>query len=194
MKGASRQHLPPEVLVDLAEGAVVDVAAREHLARCERCSTEVDDLKRTAVLAGRLEVPDPDAQYWEELSSRIGDRLREENQSKPRSRRWYMVAVAAAAAVVAIAATLWSVLDVASPARQPTAAAVQTILPPESEDREFQFLLSVAEVVGYGEGFQEVPGFVAFPVLDSSQLTSEEQELLRRRLERDLEVEENAIS
>ena len=45
-------HAPPDVLVDIAEGAVVEARWKEHVVRCEFCSKELRNLEEALAVAG----------------------------------------------------------------------------------------------------------------------------------------------
>lgn len=68
------------------------------------------------------------------------------------------------------------------------------VLPPADEDAEYQFLLSIAELVDGEEDWDERLHFGPVQDLDPTQLTLEEQEQLRQELESDLEGENDAVS
>jgi hypothetical protein len=64
----SEEHVSPETFVDLLEGAPVDASHRQHLARCQDCRRELEELERTlSVLrtdAG-AELPAVPARRWQ---------------------------------------------------------------------------------------------------------------------------------
>jgi hypothetical protein len=187
VKGDQHHHPPPDVLVDFAEGAVVDIVWREHIARCGHCSAEVEDLKRTLALVSHVEVPEPGAEYWNGFGSRLKERVRRKERIGRPMGRWLWPAAVAAILVAAI----WIGKDWIP---SPPPDTVDTVLPPAEEDPEFQLLLSMAEIVHDEEDWEEKLGFSAHPDLDPTQFTAEEQELLRLELERDLEGGNHAIS
>jgi hypothetical protein len=63
-------HLKPEELVDLAEGTRAEASA-PHLAACERCRRELDDLRATLrSMTGEI-VPEPSPLFWDHLQARV---------------------------------------------------------------------------------------------------------------------------
>lgn len=63
-------HLTPQDLVDLAEGTRSEASA-PHLATCERCRREFDDLRQMLSVVADTEVPEPPAVFWQDLSANI---------------------------------------------------------------------------------------------------------------------------
>jgi hypothetical protein len=73
------RHLTPGDLVDLAEGAP-DADSTTHLAECEACRRQVADLR--AAMAGVSsggEIPEPSPLFWDHLSARVRDGVRNED-------------------------------------------------------------------------------------------------------------------
>ena len=181
-------HAPPDVLVDIAEGAVVEARWKEHVVRCEFCSKELRNLEEALAVAGKIEVPEPGDEYWRGFDSRLSERIQKKGKVIRRVKRWGW---AAAAAILAV--SLWASWDVYAPLAPPPDMA-ETILPPADEDAEYQFLLSVAELVNGEEDWEEPLYFGPVLFVDPTQLTPEEKEQLRQELENDLEGENDAVS
>jgi len=91
-------HVREEVAVALLTGTELPPAAREHLARCEVCAAEAEDLARLPDLLAitrpeSLDEPEPDVAGLQRL-------LNAAAQSRRHRRRWVMAGAAAAAALV----------------------------------------------------------------------------------------------
>jgi hypothetical protein len=63
-------HLNPEELVDIAEGTRPEASA-PHLARCEPCRAQLQDLRAMMSAAEDVDVPEPSPLFWDHLSSRV---------------------------------------------------------------------------------------------------------------------------
>ena len=99
-------HLAEHELVDALEGTL-DATRRQHIADCEVCRRQVDDLRVIADAAATVEVPDPPAFFWAQFSARVRAAVAEETGPWWRSAwlpRWAPPAIASviAAAVVLI--------------------------------------------------------------------------------------------
>jgi hypothetical protein len=187
MKDKEPYHAPPDVLVDIAEGTFVEARWKEHVVQCESCSEEVENLATTLALAGKVDVPEPGGEYWQSFDSRLNERI-QKKRSVRRPNRWVW---AAAAAIVAVG--IWVSWDGYRPASLSSELAV-SVLPPADEDTEYQFLLSIAELVDGEEDWEKQLLFGPALSLDSTQLTAKEREQLRKELESDLEGENDAVS
>ena len=75
MRDKELDHAPPDVLVDIAEGAVVEGQWKEHVDDCEACSKEVENLGRAIALAVKMDVPEPGDEYWRSFDSRLNERI-----------------------------------------------------------------------------------------------------------------------
>jgi hypothetical protein len=94
-------HLREEELIDLVEGTVAEDAV-PHLAACDRCRRELAGLRETLAEAVTLDVPEPSAHFWDDLSARIGVDV----AAEPRPVGWNWWVRAALPFTVAIAAAL----------------------------------------------------------------------------------------
>ena len=190
MKTKNPEHCPPETLVDLAEGAPVEAARVQHLAACSRCAEQVAGLRATLAAAREVDVREPGERYWEDFPSRLRGRIaREERETARWQRRLLPVAAAAAVAVAA-----WLARDLMrTPEPAPASSPLEALLPLAEEDVEFQFLISVAELVDPEEELDEV-GAGLSPTLDLSSLTAEEENELRERIEQALKAGGDAKS
>jgi hypothetical protein len=100
----------------------------------------------------------------------------------------------ALAATVVLIIAAWVAREMTLPTAPLHEESTDALLPPVDRDPEYQFLLSVAALTVYDEDLEEVLDFEPYPELDLSQLTFEEREELRMRLEREMKADENAIS
>jgi hypothetical protein len=81
-------HLNADQLVDLAEGAQPEATA-PHLAECETCRAQLQELRAMMSAASEVAVPEPSPLFWDHLSMRVRDAVAME--SAPR-RSWFDVA------------------------------------------------------------------------------------------------------
>ena len=83
-------HLSQAELIDFVEDPAALPAERaRHASSCQTCREAADDVRAALGLAAADEVPAPSPLYWDRLSSRIGDAVRDE--PAPRSQghgRW----------------------------------------------------------------------------------------------------------
>jgi anti-sigma factor RsiW len=77
-------HLRAEELVDLAEGTRAENSA-PHLATCDRCRRDLDDLRAMMASLASERVPEPSPLFWDHLSERV--RVAVAAQDPPR-RSW----------------------------------------------------------------------------------------------------------
>jgi hypothetical protein len=107
-------HLSSTEFVDLAEGVRADASA-PHLLECDRCRRELADLREMMAAAGSPAVPEPSPLFWDHLSARVQEAVRqEESVAAERPARaalfnsWWIrgaAGVAVTALVVAVAVT-----------------------------------------------------------------------------------------
>jgi negative regulator of sigma E activity len=93
------KHLGPAEFVDALEDRLTPVTGR-HLAACDRCRTELNELRQVAgAVAGEPAEP-PSPLFWEHFSARVRAATNDLNTPRP---RWWMTGwqpIAAAACVV----------------------------------------------------------------------------------------------
>lgn len=104
-------HLSSEELVDIAEGTRPETAA-PHLASCDVCRAQVNDLRSMMSAVQSIDVSEPSPLFWDHLSSRVRDAIAAE--AAPR-RAWLDLALWRRAAwdpmsVVAVAAIVMMVV------------------------------------------------------------------------------------
>jgi hypothetical protein len=96
-------HLPPEELVDLAEGTRPEASA-PHLASCAECRRQLGEMRAMMSAAAGVDVPEPSPLFWDHLSARVSDAVAVERA--PRAgwlhvAAWRRFPVSASAAAVA---------------------------------------------------------------------------------------------
>ena len=147
------EHLTPEVFVDFLDAAPVEASHRQHLAGCEHCRAELDELRGTLSLLTPSETA--------------------RSEAGGRKRPWLPWVAAAAAALVATAA-VYRGFDVSEPAA-PQAVAFEEILPPLERDAEFQLLLVWTDALGEEWYSEEVSAFESEIGLDPGDWTAGER-------------------
>jgi hypothetical protein len=83
-------HVNAEELVDIAEG-VRPESSEPHLAGCERCRVQLQELRAMMSELRGGDVPEPSPLFWDHLSRRVSEVVAAEGSAKPRrSSRWFM--------------------------------------------------------------------------------------------------------
>jgi hypothetical protein len=106
-------HLSPSELVDLVEGTPELPAERaRHVETCEACRAAADSLCSVLHLATADGVPPPSPLYWDHLSSRVADAVRNEPAASTATARWWRWPItpwgaATAMAAVVVVAAVW---------------------------------------------------------------------------------------
>lgn len=196
-------HLSQPELIDFVEDAAALPAERvRHASSCETCREAVDALRATLDLAAADDVPAPSPLYWDHLSSRIGDAVRDE--PAPRSQghgpwRWAIGTwgVATTATLLALMLILRATVHAPVPAGPPdarstpgtTAAPVSAAIVPvepvlnADDDEAWAVVRVAADDLGWDEahaaGLAARPGSAEGIALE---LTAEERIELGRLL------------
>jgi hypothetical protein len=109
-------HLTATDLVDLAEGRR-DAELTPHVAACDRCRHELDELRATIALAATADVPEPSPLFWDQLSRRVREAIAADQAQSPGLQwtagarwwpRWLVLVPASAVVIVAVAIGLFS--------------------------------------------------------------------------------------
>jgi hypothetical protein len=123
-------HLRPEEFVDALDDAL-DGAARDHLADCDHCRTELADFRSVVADASRVDLPAPSPLFWDHFSERV--RQATATEPLPAVPRWWtgwwspIGALAGAAGVIALIVLMRPAPQVAPDGGAPVeSAAVQT--------------------------------------------------------------------
>ena len=141
------------MFVDFLDSAPVDASHRQHLAGCEHCRAELDELRGTLLLLSPSETPSSEADG--------------------RNRHWLSWVAAATAAFVATAGVYWG-FDVSEPVA-PQAVEIEEILPPLEQDAEFQLLLVLTDALGEEWDFEEASALESETGLDPGDWTAGER-------------------
>jgi hypothetical protein len=172
---AAGPHLAAHELVDALDGTL-DPRRLAHAASCRTCSDEVEELRAIAGGVAGVEVPEPPAFFWNQLSARVRAAVAEEQLPGPWSlawRRWGRPALAIAAAVVIVGTVvsltgLWPSSSGTS-APPPAVAQIQDDREPDEDvfaqidnDEAWALVRTLAEDLDHdeieGEGVSARPG------------------------------------
>ena len=150
----STNHLSPEELIDVADGAAPEPP---HVASCEPCRQQLADARAMMAVVGDVEVPEPSPLFWDHFSARVSEAVAAE--AAPAS-RWFAswrvmapIAALATAAAVVIAVGVNRRLEPAAPVpvTAPSNAQVETPVEPrallsdDSADPGFAFVANLAD-------------------------------------------------
>ena len=163
-----RDHLDETTLLDVAEGTQSEHAAA-HLAGCERCRVQVEELRSAMRIAEDAAVPEPSPLFWEHLSARISDAVAEEAAAPAvvpagwtaRSWKWQVVtgALIAAAVVLAVSVNRRSTTDTSS-ARSEVAPAqasgttLNDLTPSIENDPSLSFIADLASDLDWDDAVE----------------------------------------
>jgi hypothetical protein len=177
-------HLTSDELLDAMEGLLAS-DRQAHLAACDACRRELDDLASALNDAKHVSVPEPSPLFWNHFSARVNDAIDAEPAgAPPQWLRWQVLLPIGAAAVVILA------LMFAVPVqKQPEAVDAHAVEAGEVAQTPDDNWVMVATLVGDLDldaatetGVLE-PGVAERAVLT---LTAEEQQELTRLLKAEL--------
>jgi len=197
---ASEAHLARHELVDALDGTL-DSRRLAHAASCRTCSEQVEELRAIAGDVRAVDVPEPPAFFWNQLSARVRAAVAEEQLAGPWSlawRRWGRPALAITAAV-AIVGTIASRTGL-WPSSSGTSAAPSTVAQTQDDpepdedvfaqidnDEAWALVRTLAEDLDQdeieGEGVSARPGAADHL---ASELSAEERIELARLLQEQL--------
>jgi hypothetical protein len=161
-------HLDESALLDLAEGTRSEPGAA-HLAVCERCRGQVEELRSAMRTAEDASVPEPSPLFWEHLSARIAEAVAEETSAASvvapagwatRVWKWQVVtaALVAAAVVLAVAVNRRPVTDANSAqsaaAPAPAAATINDLTPSLENDPSLSFIADLASDLDWDDAVE----------------------------------------
>jgi len=201
LDAAAGPHLAGHELVDALDGTL-DSRRLAHAASCHTCSEQVEEVRAIAGDVRAVEVPEPPAFFWNQLSARVRAAVAEEQRPGRWAlawRRWGRPALAIAAAVV-IAGTIASLTGLwpssSGTSAPPPAVALQTQDDPEPDedvfaqidsDEAWALVRTLAEDLDHdemeGEGVSARPGAADHL---ASELTAAERIELARLLQEQL--------
>ena len=104
-------HLTPDELIDAMEG-ILAPERKFHLANCDECRRQLDELSDVMNEARQVSVPEPSPLFWDHFSARVREEVARE---APRTTwswlggRESLGMAAATAVVVALVSTAWLV-------------------------------------------------------------------------------------
>jgi len=161
-----RDHLDEAALLDAAEGNQPEHAAT-HLAGCERCRAQVDELRAVMRLAEDASVPEPSPLFWDHLSARVRAAVVEPAPVEAagvsgwteRLGNWRVLAALAAAAVVilAVAVNRQSVSETTAmqpPAAGTAAPPLSDLTPPLENDPSLSFIADLASDLDWDDAVE----------------------------------------
>jgi hypothetical protein len=177
-------HLTPDQLLDALEG----VGHHAHLAECEHCRRERDDLAAVLADAQQASVPEPSPLFWPNFSERVRTAIDRDARPAgilPAWLRWQVLLPLGAAAMIIIA-LMYSVprqdhAERASAASASDANAALDLAAPSDS------WVVLADLVGEVD-LDTAAGVVAPGIADQAvlQLTADEQRELTRLLNAEL--------
>ena len=197
---AAGPHLAGHELVDALDGTL-DPRRLAHAASCRTCSEQIEELRALAGDVAAVDVPEPPAFFWNQLSARVRAAVAVEQHPGPASlawRRWGRPALAIAAAVVIVGtiASLTGLWPSSSGTSTPPPVALQTqddLEPDENvfaqidNDEAWALVRTLAEDLDHdemeGEGVSARPGAADHL---ASELTAAERIELARLLQEQL--------
>ena len=126
---SAASHLARHELVDALDGTLAGGRAA-HIAACPVCAAQIEELRAIAARAADLDVPEPPAFFWNQLSARVRAAVDAESPG-PRFLAWRQwlrpaVVLTAAAVVIGLVSTLAGVWPHRPEVRVPPAVAMQT--------------------------------------------------------------------
>ena len=158
-------HLDEAALLDVAEGLPSDHTAA-HLAGCERCRAQVEELRSAMHLTEDGTVPEPSPLFWDHLSARVAEAVAEERPGEApvsidwaaRLRNWRAVTgVAVAAAVILVVAVNRRAAPDANSEQTPAAlatAAARDLTPSLDNDPSLSFIADLASDLDWDDAVE----------------------------------------
>lgn len=191
------KHLSADELVDFIEGALAERRAA-HVATCDRCRRQADDLRAVLAEAREVEAPEPSPLFWDHFSARVHGAVA--GEPEPRSfPRWlwrpaHGLVVSLALVLIVVTAALWRPAPGPVPAPQMAmgSSGGDPFEPPADfdavpGDETWEMVVAVASSLAWDEaeeaGFAVRPGAADRAVFT---LTAEERSELARLLEAEL--------
>jgi hypothetical protein len=123
-------HLSPDQLIDIVEGAAAEPA---HLQSCAVCRGQLNELQAVMSMAAAVNVPEPSPLYWNHLSSRVHEAVAAEGAPRAAAWMWWFTLAAGVVAAVVVAVGI-SVYRPAVPVTGPEVAGVSVADERQSAD------------------------------------------------------------
>jgi hypothetical protein len=123
-------HLAVHELVDALDGTL-DGGRAAHIAECPACAAQIEDLRAIAARAADVDIPEPPAFFWNQLSARVAAAVEAESPAGAGFLAWRQwrrpaVVLTAAAVLIALVSTLAGVWPDRSADRVPPGVALHT--------------------------------------------------------------------
>jgi hypothetical protein len=179
-------HLTPDELIDAMEG----VGHYAHLAECEHCRRELDDLAAVLADAHQGSVPEPSPLFWPHFSERVRTAIDRDARlagTLPAWLRWRVLLPLGAAAMI-ILALMFSVPNRDHAERAPAAPAIDANAPLDFAAASDSWVV-LADLLGEIDlDTATAAGVVAPGIAEQAvlQLTADEQRELTRLLNAEL--------
>jgi hypothetical protein len=186
-------HLTADELIDAMEAdagngsteGVLPAERRVHLASCEYCRAQLDDLAGALNDAKQVSVPEPSPLFWNHFSQRVRVAIDQEPASGgiwPSWLRWQILLALGAAAMIILGLMMTMPID--QDASDELAAVESTPLEPAGESwGAVEDLVGHLDIETAGAAGVIAPGVAELAVLE---LTPEEQQELTRLLQQEL--------
>jgi hypothetical protein len=173
-------HLTPDELIDAMEG-ILAPERRAHLATCDACRRQLEDLAGVLNEAKQSSIPEPSPLYWPQFSRRVNEAIdRGAREARPQWLRWQALLPLGAMAVIVLA-----LVSTVPRQSRVDSTALDLSTPVVAEDTWASFAALVGDLdvdVAAAAGVIE-PGTADAAVL---HLTAEEQQELSRLLHLEL--------
>jgi hypothetical protein len=180
-------HLTPDELIDALEG----VGHHAHLAECERCRRELDDLAAVLADAHQGSVPEPSPLFWPHFSKRVRAAIDRDAQPADTWRswlRWQVLLPLGAAAMIILALIVSVPRQNRGAAALDAPSALDAPAAPDAPATTDSWVV-LADLVGEIDlDTATAAGVVAPGIADQAvlQLTADEQRELTRLLNAEL--------
>jgi hypothetical protein len=177
-------HLTPDELIDAMEGELVP-ERQAHLAACEECRRQCEDLSSVLSEAKQASVPEPSPLFWQHFSQRVRIAIDQEPATGglwPEWLRWQVLLPLGVTAMLILGLMMTLPIDEVPPAMEHMTDATPLEPVGESwtavEELVGQMDIETASAAGVIE-----PGVADLAVLE---LTADEQQELTRLLQAEL--------
>jgi hypothetical protein len=121
-----RSHLADDVLLDVIEGAASAEATR-HAGECAECARRLADARAGLSMAAGAGAPEPPPLYWNAFRRRVATAIEADSRPRRRFGGFFVPALLATAAMVAVATFLPR--EPGAPAVAPAPRAASSALP-----------------------------------------------------------------
>jgi hypothetical protein len=174
-------HLTSDELIDAMEG-ILAADRQAHLAACEECRRQLDDLSSVLSDAKQASVPEPSPLFWNHFSTRVNEAIdTEPGGAWPQWLRWQVLLPLGATAMIILALMMAVPKQPAPEFVDDTAAILET---PDADNwGVFAELVGDLDLETASAAGVIEPGMAEQAVL---QLTAEERQELTRLLQAEL--------